>query len=117
MPSRLLLWPLALVVVVILSACNGDGARADDRLAVAAAGLPAQTRSGVQPRNQCNAQAAQFVVGQSYASTMLVQARAAAGAGEVRMLRVNDLITQEYILGRLNLVVDSHRQVVRVYCG
>lgn len=73
--------------------------------------------SGQAPRNQCDAQAVQALVGQPWGDTMLAQARAAAGADEARLLHLDSVITKEFKMGRLNVVVDGSGRVVRVYCG
>lgn len=101
-------WPLALGSLLALSACNSTGAPAQ---APAAAAAPpdgaTQLDSGQPPRNQCNAQAVQSLVGQPYhGAGTLAQALAAAGADTVRMLRPDSMITKEYRVGRLNVVVD-----------
>ena len=71
-------WPLALGSLLALSACNSTGAPAQ---APAAAAAPpdgaTQLDSGQPPRNQCNAQAVQSLVGQPYGAGTLAQALAA----------------------------------------
>ena len=116
---NLISWPLALGAGMLLTACSGSGAPGAQ-----APGAPvpdsAQSRqvsSGQAPRNQCDAQAAQFLVGQPFGVTTLEQARAAAGADEARMLRPNSIVTKELKLGRLNVVVDADQRVSRVHCG
>ena len=42
---------------------------------------------------------------------------AAAGADTARMLRPDSMITKEYMMGRLNVVVDRDNRIVRVDCG
>ena len=74
-------------------------------------------RSDAPVRNQCDAQAAQFLLGQSYGPDTLRRALDAAGADEARMLRPDSIITKEYRAGRLNVVVDTSGRVQRVYCG
>ena len=112
-------WPLALGSLLALSACNSTGAPAQ---APAAAAVPpdgaTQLDSGQPPRNQCNAQAVQSLVGQPYGAGTLAQALAAAGADTVRMLRPDSMITTEYRVGRLNVVVDAATgRIVSVNCG
>jgi len=78
---------------------------------------PLSINSGQPPHNRCNAQAAQFLVGQPFGADTLARALAAAGADTARMLRTDSVITKEYMMGRLNVVVDANRRVVRVHCG
>lgn len=109
-------WPWLIGPLLALSACapapgaapQGSGA---DALATSVA------TSSQPPRNRCNAQAAQFLVGQAYGAATLEQARAAADADEVRLLRPDSIVTKEYKLGRLNVVVDADQRVSRVHCG
>ena len=108
---------LALGTLVTLAACTGGpGASAADAQAKPAAATRATT--GQPPRNQCNAQAVQSLVGQPYGAGTLAQALAAAGADTVRMLRPDSMITKEYRVGRLNVVVDAATgRIVSVNCG
>lgn len=73
--------------------------------------------SGQPPRNQCNADAAQFVVGQPARGDTLQRALIAAGADVARRLRPDSIVTKEYRAGRLNVVVDDQGRVQRVHCG
>jgi hypothetical protein len=106
MRLSLAFWPLA------LAACGGHGAAAQP-----AASALQVVGSGQPPRNQCNVQAAQLLVGQRFDADTLARALAAAGADTARMLRPDSLITKEYMPGRLNVVVDADSRIVRVYCG
>ena len=126
MRMNALAWPLALGPLLMLGACNGVGAPAQAASAAAAspaasaaAASPAATvlDSGKPPANQCNAPAVQFLVGQPYGASTLAQALAAAGADTVRLLHPDSMITKEYRMGRLNVVVDAANRVVRVDCG
>ena len=71
---NLISWPLAMGAGMVLTACSGSGATG----AQAASGMPdaqaQQASSGQAPRNQCNAQPAQFLVGQPYSAGTLEQA-------------------------------------------
>jgi hypothetical protein len=107
-------WPLALCAFFVVTACGSQGASAGGPARPEAG---ASANSGQPPRNQCNAQAAQFLVGQPFGAGTLAQALAVAGADSARMLRPDSLTTREYRAGRLNLVVDSADRVVRVHCG
>ena len=66
---------------------------------------------------RCDAQAAQASVGQAFNQDTLARVQAATGAQEARMLRPDSMITKEFKVGRVNVVVDANQRVVRVYCG
>ncbi|MEZ5605568.1 MAG: I78 family peptidase inhibitor [Burkholderiaceae bacterium] len=119
MRTNTLAWPLALGSFLVLSACNSIGAPAP---VTAAAPVPPprdgkSLDSGRPPRNQCDAKAVQSLVGQPYGANTLAQALAAAGADTARMLRPDSMITKEYQVGRLNVVVDTAGHIVGVNCG
>ena len=117
MRTNTLAWPLALGSFLVLSACNSIGAPAPATAAPPAPGDRVQLDSGQPPRNQCDAKAVQSLVGQPYGAGTLAQALAAAGADTVRMLRPDSMITKEYQVGRLNVVVDTAGRIVGVNCG
>jgi len=56
-------------------------------------------------------------VGQPFGDDALARVQAAAGAREARFLRPDSVITKEFKVGRVNVVVDAHQRIVRVYCG
>lgn len=112
--------PPALAMLLALAACHTSAPTASAPAAAPPAhGTPVtQVSSGQPPRNQCHAQAAQSLVGQPYeGAATLEKARAAAGADVARMLRPDSLITKEYMMGRVNVVVDAVNRVSRVHCG
>ncbi|CAM5780235.1 MAG: hypothetical protein J0I00_02540 [Burkholderiales bacterium] len=109
--------PLTLGSLLTLSACNGLSATAPAPAAAAPPPGVTQIDSGQPPRNQCRADAAQFLVGSAWGADTLAQALAAAGADRARMLRPDSMVTKEYMAGRLNVVVDAAGRVVRVNCG
>ena len=118
MRFNLLSWPLALGSFMALAACSGPGSPAADGRAAAPPASSQQTASSGQPAlDRCNAQAAQSLIGQPYGPGTLEQARSAAGADEARMLRPDSMVTKEYKVGRLNVVVDADNRVSRVHCG
>lgn len=117
MRMNALAWPLSLGPLLMLGACNGVGAPAQAASAAPAPPAAAVLDSGKPPANQCNAPAAQFLVGQPYDASILGQALAAAGADTVRLLHPDSMITKEYRMGRLNVVVDAANRIVRVHCG
>ncbi|WP_423457373.1 I78 family peptidase inhibitor [Ottowia sp. VDI28] len=109
-----LLWPFVLSSALASAACSSAGA--PGAVSPPAAG-PTQVDSGQPPQNKCDAAAAQSLVGQVYAPAMLAQAMTAAGADQARMLHVDSITTQEFMMGRLNLVIDKEQRVAHVRCG
>jgi hypothetical protein len=116
MRIKLMAAPLTLGFLLVLAACAAAPAAPS---AESAAQPSAATRvtSGQPPRNFCQAQPAQFLVGQAFDDRTLAQALAAAGADEARMLRPDSVVTKEYQVGRLNVVVEADNRIVRVHCG
>ncbi|MDO5087034.1 MAG: I78 family peptidase inhibitor [Comamonadaceae bacterium] len=111
-------YPFALGALLALTACGASAPASKGPHTAAPAAPVTQVDSGQPPRNQCHAQAAQSLVGQAYeGAATLEKARAAASADVARMLRPDSLITKEYMMGRVNVVVDAVNRVSRVYCG
>lgn len=101
-------WLMAPGLVFALAACCSTGA------AVLASD---ETRPTSATRASCNAEAAQRWVGLAFEPEVLEQARLAAGAETVRLLRPDSVITKEFRVGRLNVVIDPEGRVARVHCG
>ncbi len=68
-------------------------------------------------RGTCNAQPAQFAVGQASTASVMESARARSGAEMARVLRPGQMVTKEFNAQRLNLQVDAQGRVVAVHCG
>ncbi|MDO5288835.1 MAG: I78 family peptidase inhibitor [Pseudomonadota bacterium] len=120
MPCKFLFsLPLALGAVLGLGACSSSGTPAPATGARAGAEPPPVLGSGQPPRNQCNANAPQVqaLVGQPWDSQTLARVLAAAGADEARMLRPNSIVTKEYKMGRVNVVLGPDNRVQSVSCG
>jgi len=115
MPVQRLVQPLALASLLTLIACAVPEAPAGAAPGPVAA--PGRIGSGQPPANRCQADAARFLVGQLYAPDTLRRALAAAGADEARLLRPDSVITKEYKMGRLNVVVGADQRVVEIHCG
>ena len=94
--------------LVTLAACTGGAPAAGDPPKIAA-NPPAAAR--------CDAQPAQAMVGQALAQDTLARVQAATGAQEARLLRPDSMVTKEYKLGRVNVVVDANQRVVGIHCG
>lgn len=65
----------------------------------------------------CNADAATPYVGQVATSPVVEAARRKAGAGLVRTLKPGQMVTMEYLDGRLNLHLDADNKIIRATCG
>lgn len=110
---RFLRAPLALAALLGLGACTAVGSGAQPSPAA-----PAPATHSPELNASCNAHAVQHLVGLQYAPHLLEAARTGAGARVVRMLWVNDPITKEYRLDRVNVEVHRHNNVIsRVFCG
>lgn len=66
---------------------------------------------------RCDSSAAAFAVGQKATPELVEQARAKAGARNVRLLKPTDMVTLEYRSDRLNLNADDNAVITRVNCG
>jgi len=66
---------------------------------------------------QCDADAAQRHVGHPANAGMIEAARKDAGADTVRTLKPGQVVTMEYLAGRLNLYLDANGDIERIGCG
>lgn len=79
---------------------------------------PASTApTGAAPGGMCNAQPAQFAVGQNSTASIVESARQRSGAQTARILRPGQIITKEYDTQRLNLEVDGNGRILAAKCG
>ena len=67
--------------------------------------------------DECDAQAAQFVVGRQYDTPLGEEARARSRAERMRALRPGDMTTMEFNARRLTIDVDGSGKVVAARCG
>ena len=65
----------------------------------------------------CNAEAAQFAVGQAYGEALADQVRRRSGAAVLRTIRPGQIVTLEYSSDRVTLDLDGGGRVSRVRCG
>ena len=66
---------------------------------------------------RCDDKAAAAYVGRSISDDVAEQARGAAGASGVRIIRPGMAVTMDYRAGRLNLEVDDAGRVIKATCG
>ena len=104
---------LATVTAVIaMTACSGYGTAPG-----ASSSTPPAASTPPPAMSQCNAQPAQFAVGQNSTSSVMESARARSGAQMARILRPGQMITKEFDAQRLNLEVDGAGKIIAVRCG
>lgn len=68
-------------------------------------------------RDRCDAEAAAAAVGKTASEDVVEQARTDAGAKTARVLRPGQIVTMEYLAGRLNVHVDDANVVTELTCG
>jgi hypothetical protein len=84
---------------------------------VAEPAAPAQP-APLPPRPSCNAEAAKSsLIGKTADAATIERARIAAGGHTVRVLKPGQMITKEYLDGRVNVHVDERNVIVDVGCG
>lgn len=66
---------------------------------------------------RCDATRVQSFVGQTATTELMERARADAGAATARTLKPDQMVTLEYLEGRLNLRVDESNVVTSIDCG
>ena len=69
------------------------------------------------PSRDCNAAAAQRLIGRQQSPALIQEAQRRAGAGAVRVLRPGQMVTMEYRADRLNIRVDTQGKVLALSCG
>lgn len=82
-----------------------------------ATGCASQPPAAPPPSSACNAAAAQAAIGKPATASVMEEARRAANARMVRMLRPGQVVTLEFNAERLNLEVDAANVVRRASCG
>lgn len=119
-PSNTTASAVALAAALALTGCAGYGQpSAATQVAQTPAGPTAASSPAEAPAlaTPCNAQPAQFAVGQSSTATVLESARVRSGAQMARILRPGQMITKEFNAQRLNLEVDATGRIIAVRCG
>jgi hypothetical protein len=96
--------------VAVLAACAGV-------LLLPACAQPQMTSTTPPPQAQCDATRLQNVVGQPASAQLVESARVQAGATTARMVRHDQMVTREYMVGRLTLWLDANGRVREVNCG
>jgi hypothetical protein len=105
-----------LVGVATLAGCSGYGQPAASSSPTAPS-TTSPSPVAPPPTTECNAQPAQFAVGQNSTATIMESARVRSGAHMARILRPGQMITKEFNAQRLILEVDGSGRIVAVRCG
>ncbi|QQP95024.1 I78 family peptidase inhibitor [Lysobacter enzymogenes] len=117
---------LAAALPLAMSACAGPRPAADmpSSAEQSAAGQTAAEPAApaepapLPPRPSCNADAAKSaLIGKTADAATVERARAAAGGHTVRVLKPGQMITKEYLDGRVNVHVDERNVIVDIGCG
>ena len=99
--------------LLILTACGGDAP--DDLPPPEDRALPGPSEKieggGLADIELCDAAEYRYLVGQP------VESAAFPASAELRVFGVNDIVTQDYVPQRTNVVYDETRVIARIYCG
>jgi len=125
---RALRRPTALIaslsLVLALGACTGPAPEEQEQAldqakqaADAVATPDPEATTTPPPAGSCDASQVQGLVGQPYSDALAEQARQDAGAGQVRLLKPDQMVTMEFLGERLNIEVDARNQITGVRCG
>ena len=100
-------------LILALAACAP--ATPDDRVTSEDRALPGPSEEidggGLADIELCDAEDYRPLVGSS------VDATTFPAGPRLRVFGINDIVTQDYIPQRTNVVYDTSRRIVRVYCG
>lgn len=116
---------LAVSLPLAMAACAGPRA-ADEMPSAAVEPAAAQNPGNVAPgepspmpsRPTCNAAPAKAsLVGKTADAATVEQAKTSAGGHTVRVLKPGQMITKEYLDGRVNVHVDENNVIVDIGCG
>lgn len=86
-------------------------------LAACTTATPSMTDQQPATADTCNADAAQSLAGQVATTEVVARARQLAGAQTARVLKPDQMVTLEYLAGRLNVYVDANNVITRISCG
>ncbi|MDQ3287157.1 MAG: I78 family peptidase inhibitor [Pseudomonadota bacterium] len=96
---------LTMLAAILLAACTTTA-------------RPTMTDTDQNLQTSCDAEAAKpEVVGQTATPEVIQRARTAAGARVVRVIKPGQMVTMEYMEGRLNIDVDDSNVIVNLRCG
>ena len=81
-----------------------------------AAGAPVAPLPG-KPTGECSAKGLDDLIGRDATPALVSRAKRRAGASVARVLRPGQIVTMEYLNGRLNVNVDEKNRVKSFTCG
>ena len=84
----------------------------------ACAGTPPRHSDPMPPsRMACNADAAQWAIGQQATADVVARVRSDSHSRVVRMLHPGQMVTMEFSAERVDIRVDEHDAILAVTCG
>lgn len=96
---------LATLAAILLAACTTTAS-------------PNMSDTDQTRQTSCDAEAAKpEVIGKAATAEVIERARTAAGARLARVIKPGQMVTMEYIEGRLNIDVDESNVIVNLRCG
>ncbi|HWU74459.1 MAG TPA: I78 family peptidase inhibitor [Sphingomonas sp.] len=69
------------------------------------------------PTGECSAKGLESMIGRLATPSLINRAKRRAGASVVRVLKPGQIVTMEYLNGRLNVNVDGKNRVKTFTCG
>ncbi len=93
-------------ILLALALSSGDHAHHDRMM------LPPK-----QPVRACQPVLARPWVGKPATPAHVAQIKQTMGAQTIRVLKYGQIVTQEYMFGRVNVIVDAKNKIIRVNCG
>lgn len=102
-------------LTLAMAGCSTSATAPSDRQNAGAA--PAPATAPAAGNGQCDASAAQSVVGERFSDRAAQSAQSRAGASTLRILQPGQVMTMEYNPQRLTIVVDESGAVASARCG
>lgn len=103
------------LAAALLAGCSSTSAPTDKPAETKAA--PATTQADLTTDGRCSSAPARALIGQAATPERVEEARRAAGAADVRVLKPGSVMTLEYNSRRLNLDTDDANLIKGVSCG
>lgn len=108
---------LTLVTTLALSGCASSGSGAAPGAGGGAASDELASAGTVPVGAQCDSVPGQSAIGQALTQSLLDRLRIQSGSASARALKPGQMITMEYEVTRLNVLVDEKNQITAVRCG
>ena len=108
---------VAMLALLGTGGCNGQpGAGEGGGVATAGEG-PLSRPVSEAGKGRCNSGAAGFAMGRRVTPPLGEEAKIRAGAARLRIIRPGDLVTEDHVEERLNLVLAADDRIVGIRCG